>query len=106
MHNNVKSKKSILDVRCTDHPGFQYIIEVQNKLMQSYPQRIQYYVSNTYVSQLRAADSYLELKPVILLSILNHTLFPDDISYSKPLRKESHQTLVFKRYGVCIYRDA
>ncbi len=78
---NVEAKKSILDVRCTDQRGFQYIIEVQNKLLQSYLQRVQYYVAHTYTSQLKNAGKYLELKPVILLSILNKQLFPNEIGY-------------------------
>lgn len=77
--NLSESKKSILDVKCTDQRGFQYIVEVQNKSLQPYLQRIQYYVSHTYSSQLKVAQSYLELKPVTMLSILNHKLFPDDI---------------------------
>jgi predicted transposase/invertase (TIGR01784 family) len=40
-----ESKKSILDVLCTDEKDHQYIIEVQNKLMLNYVQRIQYYAS-------------------------------------------------------------
>jgi predicted transposase/invertase (TIGR01784 family) len=75
--NTSESKKSILDVRCTDQRGFQYIVEVQNKALQ----RVQYYVSHTYAGQLKTAQSYLELKPVTMLSILNHTLFPKEISF-------------------------
>ncbi len=76
-----ESKKSILDVKCTDQRGFQYIVEVQNKVLQPYLQRVQYYVSKTYSSQLRGAHEYLELKPVTLLSILNNNLFEEDINY-------------------------
>jgi predicted transposase/invertase (TIGR01784 family) len=79
--NTSESKKSILDVRCTDQRGFQYIVEVQNKALQPYLQRVQYYVSHTYAGQLKTAQSYLELKPVTMLSILNHTLFPKEISF-------------------------
>jgi predicted transposase/invertase (TIGR01784 family) len=79
--SNVEAKKSILDVKCTDHRGFQYIIEVQNKLMQSYLQRIQYYVAHNYTSQLKTSGKYLELKPVILLSILGQNIFLKEIGY-------------------------
>ena len=76
-----ESKKSILDVLCTDEKGHQYIIEVQNKLMLNYVQRIQYYASHVFVGQLESADSYLNLKPVTMLSLLNHSIFPRDVKY-------------------------
>ena len=76
-----ESKKSILDVLCTDHRGFRYIIEVQNKYMNNYIQRVQYYVSHLYAEQLAKADNYLQLKPVTLLSLLNHSIFPKAVNY-------------------------
>jgi predicted transposase/invertase (TIGR01784 family) len=76
-----ESKKSILDVLCTDERGFQYIIEVQNKYMQNYVQRVQHYVSHLYSGQLERAEDYLELKPVTLLSLLNHPIFPKEVNY-------------------------
>lgn len=76
-----ESKKSILDVLCTDHRGFRYIIEVQNKLMSNYIQRVQYYVSHLYAGQLGQTGNYLQLKPVTLLSLLNHSVFPKEVNY-------------------------
>ena len=76
-----ESKKSILDVLCTDQRGFQYIIEVQNKYMQNYVQRAQHYVSHLYSGQLEIADDYLELKPVTLISLLDHAIFPQEVGY-------------------------
>ncbi len=76
-----ESKKSILDVLCTDENGHQYIIEVQNKSMINYLQRIQYYASHVFAGQLETADNYLTLKPVTMLSILNHIIFPSDVGY-------------------------
>ena len=76
-----ESKKSILDVLCTDHRGFQYIIEVQNKYMQNYLQRAQYYVSHVYAGQLGEGKDYIDLKRVTLLSVLNHNIFPPQLNY-------------------------
>ena len=76
-----ESKKSILDVLCTDEKGTQYIIEVQNKSMLNYIQRVQYYASHVYAGQLEVTENYLTLKPVTLLSLLNHCIFPNDVSY-------------------------
>ena len=76
-----ESKKSILDVLCTDHRSFRYIIEVQNKLMSNYIQRVQYYVAHHYAGQLASAGNYLQLRPITLLSLLNHSVFPQDVNY-------------------------
>lgn len=76
-----ESKKSILDLLCTDHRGFKYIIEVQNKYMNNYIRRAQYYVSHLFVNQLENAGNYLQLKPVTLLSLLNHKVFPEQVRY-------------------------
>ena len=76
-----ESKKSILDVLCTDEKGYQYIIEVQNKLMLNYIQRIQYYASHLFVGQLENAEDYLTLRPVTMLSFLNHSIFPREVRY-------------------------
>jgi predicted transposase/invertase (TIGR01784 family) len=76
-----ESKKSILDVLCTDEKGAQYIIEVQNKSMLNYVQRAQYYASHLYAGQLEVAENYLTLRPVTLLSLLNHCIFPNDVGY-------------------------
>jgi predicted transposase/invertase (TIGR01784 family) len=44
-------------------------------------QRVQYYVSHLYAGQLGKSENYLELKPVTLLSVLNHSIFPHQINY-------------------------
>lgn len=88
-----ESKKSILDVMCTDHRGFRYIIEVQNKYMSNYIQRAQYYISHLYAGQLEQAGNYLQLKPVTLLSLLNHSIFPKQVkylSYHQNIEQETH----------------
>jgi predicted transposase/invertase (TIGR01784 family) len=76
-----ESKKSILDVRVTDHRNFQYIVEVQNRYLNSYIQRIQYYAAHVYVGQMKKAEDYTALSPVTVLSIQNHTLFPDSVPF-------------------------
>lgn len=76
-----ESKFSVLDVRCTDQRNFQYIVEVQNKLMVPYLHRVQYYASHAYTGQMKKSQKYDALKPVTMLSILNHTLFPEDVPY-------------------------
>lgn len=76
-----ESKKSILDVRVTDHRKFQYIVEVQNSYIKAYLKRVQYYASHVYVGQMKQAQHYHSLKLVTVLSLLNHSLFPNDVPY-------------------------
>ena len=76
-----ESKKSILDVLCRDRRGFEYIIEVQNKHLQNYIQRAQYYVSRLYFSQLKAGDDYHSLRPVTMLSIMTGNIFPHTVGH-------------------------
>lgn len=88
------AKRAILDVKCTDQRNLQYIVEMQNRRVPNFIKRSQYYVSNTYASQLGDAVDYIELKPVILLTIANHNLFPeklDYISYHKTLDTKTHE---------------
>ncbi len=81
-------------MKCTDQRNFQYIVEMQNRKVPNFIKRSQFYVSNAYASQLGDAVDYLVLKPVILLTIANHTLFPvknDYISYHKTLATTTHE---------------
>ncbi|CAG8583468.1 35015_t:CDS:1 [Gigaspora margarita] len=75
------TKKSILDVFCSDKAGHKYIVEMQNKRLISFIQRLEYYATRSYSDSLVKAANYLELKPVILLAIANHKVFPDDVPY-------------------------
>ncbi|CAG8457290.1 10479_t:CDS:1 [Diversispora eburnea] len=74
-------KKSILDVVCCDKKGRRYIVEIQNKRLSSFIQRLEYCASRTYSEQLFQGADYLELKPVILLTIVNHNIFPNSVQY-------------------------
>lgn len=90
----VEAKRSILDVRCRDRKNFQYVVEMQNRRLSSFIQRAQYYVARTYIEQLWQGDAYLELRPVILLAILNHSIFPEDvgiISYHHTLETQTQR---------------
>lgn len=82
------TKSSILDIKCTDERSVQYIVEMQNKSVPAFIKRTQFYVAHSYVTQFPAGSDYVELKPIILLAIANHELFPDKkqvISYHKTL---------------------
>lgn len=56
-------KLSILDILATDEHGRLLNIEMQTSLPAGMSQRLAYYVSNVYVSQLYKGHQYTELRP-------------------------------------------
>ena len=70
-----EAKTTILNVKCTDAIGNQYIVEMQNKKVPAFVKRVQLYAAHSYLSQFSAGEDYVSLKPVILLCIANHILF-------------------------------
>jgi len=75
-------KLSILDVRCTDHRGVSYIVEMQIRKTRAFLKRIQYNASKTYVNQIARADDYPKLNQVIAVTITDFSIFdPKDISH-------------------------
>ena len=74
-------KNSICDIKCIDQRGHIYIVEVQKNFYEGFLKRIQYYGAKAYVDQILTGDEYKKLKPVILLSILDHVIFKDHDNY-------------------------
>ena len=72
----MQQKHSIVDVRCTDECGHKYIIEMQNDDYHNFAQRAQYYGSCGLSSQLKVAEEYGVLLPVIFVGIVSFSLFP------------------------------
>lgn len=68
-------KHSIVDIRCTDKSGRQCIIEMQNDNYHDFSERAQYYGACGLSSQLKVAEQYGELLPVIFIGIVSFTLF-------------------------------
>jgi predicted transposase/invertase (TIGR01784 family) len=69
--DNPVKKNSIVDVRCRDKQGRQFIVEMQMLWTPSFAKRLLYYASKTYVRQLDRTENYSELSPVYALAILN-----------------------------------
>ena len=87
------AKRSILDVKCTDQRNHQYIVEMQNEKLANFTKRSQFYVANAYVSQLGKGVDYIKLNPVVLLAIIDDTLFPKKKGYIS-----HHHTLDIKTH--------
>jgi len=91
IHDN---KLTILDIKCITEGNIIFIVEVQNQMLPEFIKRTQYYAAHCYVNQAPSGSEYIDLSPVILLAIVNYTLFPDSesvISYHKTLDTETHE---------------
>ncbi len=69
-------KLSIVDVKCRDHAGRSYVVEMQILNVEAFEKRVVYNVSKAYVMQIHSGDRYLELSDVIGVTICNFELWP------------------------------
>ena len=74
-------KNSIVDVRCKDASGRQFIVEMQMAWTNAFLQRVLFNASKAYVRQLEKCERYEMLCPVYGLSILDDTFDPDPDTY-------------------------
>jgi len=68
-------KFSILDVKCVDHRGVHYVVEMQVRKVRAFLKRIQYNAAKAYVNQIASAEDYPKLNQVIAITITDFTLF-------------------------------
>jgi predicted transposase/invertase (TIGR01784 family) len=64
-------RNSIVDVRCTDATGRQFIVEMQMYWTESFRSRVLLNASKAYVRQLDRAEKYELLQPVYALNFVN-----------------------------------
>lgn len=82
---NPLRKDSIVDVRCRDKAGRQFIVEMQMMWTSAYKQRVLFNASKAYVSQLDKGGDYDLLPPVYSLNLVNDT-FSDSPDYYHDFR--------------------
>ena len=70
---NPLRKDSIVDVRCVDGRGRQFLVEMQMMWTPEYKQRVLFNASKAYVSQLDKSRPYELLQPVYSLNLVNDT---------------------------------
>ncbi len=89
----IDGKQSIVDVRCTDQAGNQYIIEMQVVEQKGYAARAQFYSSLAFSKQLFKRDNYDKLVPVIFVGILDFELFKNNnyLTHHFILDNETHE---------------
>ena len=64
-------KNTIVDVRCTDKAGRQFLVEMQLHWDESFKSRVVLNASKAYVNQLEKAEEIKLLKPVYALNFVN-----------------------------------
>ena len=74
---NPLRKNSIVDVRCRDNRGRQFIVEMQMVWSEEFRERVLFNASKAYVRQLGAGDRYELLQPVYSLNLVNTVFEPD-----------------------------
>jgi len=71
-----QSKSIVLDVRAKDEMGRFINLEIQNQYHDSFENRMLYYWSDQYSSQIAAGTKYPELRPVISIILTEFQIFP------------------------------
>ncbi len=74
-------KQSIVDVRCKDNNGRQFIVEMQMHWTTAFMQRVLFNASKAYVMQLDKPYYYTSLQPVYALSLVNDVYEPGNPEY-------------------------
>ena len=72
----VTEKHTVLDVRATDERGDFFMVEVQTTDQTAFGDRMTYYTSRTFSSQLLSGDAYSKLKRVIGIAITTFIILP------------------------------
>ena len=74
-------KHTIVDVRCKDNTGRQFIVEMQMCWTDDFKQRVLFNASKAYIKQLDKGMGYKILQPVYALSLVNEIFEPDMQSF-------------------------
>lgn len=85
-------KLSVLDIKARDQSGRQFNVEMQMLSVPDYEKRILYYACKLHQQPLHEGEDYVELKPTISISFLDHVRFPQvpDFHLCFQLREKSH----------------
>ncbi|MDQ7023678.1 MAG: Rpn family recombination-promoting nuclease/putative transposase [Candidatus Gracilibacteria bacterium] len=68
-------KETSLDLKAKDEKNREFIIEMQVEKQKDFMNRALYYAAKSYSKQIKKADFYDQLNPVIFLGILDFNLF-------------------------------
>ena len=74
---NPDKKDTIVDVRCKDKDGSQFLVEMQMYWTDAFRQRVLLNTCKAYSLPADHGEKYSELKPVYTLSLVNDIAFPE-----------------------------
>ncbi len=74
-------KNSIVDVRCMDENGRQFIVEMQMLWTDSFKSRVLFNASKAFVKQIECGKEYKGLQPVFSLNLVNQDFEPQLDNY-------------------------
>lgn len=74
-------KRSIFDLKVKDEEGRWYIVEMQRTMKIDFIDRIQFYGSYTYVTQIEQGIKHQNLLPIVVVSIIGTKMFPEELPY-------------------------
>jgi predicted transposase/invertase (TIGR01784 family) len=78
-------KLSIVDVKCVDQRGTEYVVEMQLFNVQGFEERVVYNASKAFVMQLRSSEDYPHLADVVGVTICDFELWPELGGSSVPM---------------------
>ena len=76
-----EKRNSIVDVRCIDNTGRQFLVEMQMFWTDSFTSRVLFNASKAYIRQLRKGQEYKLLQPVYALGFVNEIYAPSSSDY-------------------------
>ena len=79
-------KDTIVDVRCKDIEGRQFVVEMQMAWTDAFKQRVLFNASKAYVSQAEMGYKYEDLQPVYSLNLVNEIFEKDMKEYKHNYR--------------------
>ena len=83
-------KHSIVDVRCTDKSGRNFIVEMQMYWSSSFKNRMLFNAGKAYVKQLDKGHRYSELQPVYGISLVNEDF----------MNKKEHDKIFYHNFKI------
>lgn len=96
---NPGKKNSVVDVRCTDAKGRQFIVEMQIYWNRYFQQRVMLNASKAIVKQSDANENYRLIKPVYCLNLVNDIGFksaPEEFYHDYAIVNVAHTDRIIK----------
>jgi predicted transposase/invertase (TIGR01784 family) len=97
--DNPIKKNSIVDVRCRDTQGRQFIVEMQMNWNDEFKKRIVLNASKAVVRQLEKGEDYSLIQPVYALSFINNSGFvsaPDEFYHDYAVVDVAHSDRIIE----------